>query len=165
MRTLILFAGAWASIAACAPGGSSTRTNADVTNTGIDSLNARLVDAYRRRDPAAYAALFTDSAVFEWPAFNSVRGPAALAAMARDNWAAERDVDLRLTVASRRAAADHATEFGAFEQSWTDSAGVRRTEFGRYVSYFLRQSDGSWRMDHFFGFEDSTRLAAPKGRA
>jgi ketosteroid isomerase-like protein len=134
-------------------------------NAGIDSLNARLVSAYRARDPQAYAALFTDSAVFEWPAFNSVRGPAALAAMARDNWAAERDVDLRLTVASRRVGADHATEFGAFEQTWSDSAGVRRTEFGRYVSYFLRQSNGSWRMDRFFGFEDSTRLDSPKGGA
>ena len=136
----------------------STPAPAPDANTGIDSLNARLVSAYRARDPQAYAALFTDSAVFEWPAFNTVRGPAALAAMARDNWAAERDVDLRLTVASRRVGADHATEFGAFEQSWTDSAGVRRREYGRYVAYLLRQPDRSWRMDRFFGFEDSTRL-------
>jgi ketosteroid isomerase-like protein len=148
-------------IAACASTPAPT-TNA---NAGIDSLNARLVSAYRARDPQAYAALFTDSAVFEWPAFNSVHGPAALAAMARDNWAGERDVDLGLSVASRRVGADHATEFGAFQQTWSDSAGVRRTEFGRYVSYFLRQSDGSWRMDRFFGFEDSTRVAAAKSRA
>lgn len=147
-------------IAACA--GTPARTTDG--GAGIDSLNARLVNAYRARDPRAYAALFTDSAVFEWPAFNTVRGPAALAAMARDNWAAERDVDLRLVVASRRIGGDHATEFGAFEQTWSDSAGVRRTEFGRYVTYFLRQPDGSWRMDRFFGFEDSTRLTAPKGR-
>ena len=148
-------------LSACAPADVDARA----AGVGIDSLNARLVDAYRHRDPNAYAALFTDSAVFEWPAFNTVRGPVALAAMARDNWAAERDVDLRLTVASRRVGADHATEFGAFEQTWSDSAGVRRTEFGRYVSYFLRQADGSWRMDRFFGFEDSTRVAAAKGRA
>lgn len=146
--------------AACA----STRAPDTDASAGIDSLNARLESSYRARDPQAYAALFTDSAVFEWPAFNTVRGPAGLAAMARDNWAAERDVDLRLTVASRRLGDGHATEFGAFEQTWTDSAGVRRTEFGRYVSYFLRQSDGSWRMDRFFGFEDSTRLAASKSR-
>jgi ketosteroid isomerase-like protein len=133
-----------------------------VANTGIDSLNARLVDAYRRRDPAAYAALFTDTAVFEWPAFNTVRGPAALAAMARENWAAERDVELRLRVAARRLAADHATEFGAFEQSWRDTAGVRRTEFGRYVSLVARQADGTWRLDRFLGFEDSTRAAASR---
>jgi len=162
MRPLCLLNLACLTVAAAACG--STRAPTSDATAGIDSLNAKLVSAYRARDPKAYAALFTDSAVFEWPAFNTVRGPAALAAMARDNWAAERDVDLRLTVASRRAGDDHATEFGAFEQTWSDSAGVRRTEFGRYVSYFLRQSDGSWRMDRFFGFEDSTRVASTKGR-
>ena len=129
-------------------------------NAGIDTLNAHLIASYRARDPKAYAALYTDSAVFEWPAFKTVRGPAALGAMAKDNWSGERDVDLRLEVSSRRVAPDDATEFGAFEQDWTDSSGVRRTEFGRYVSSLLRQPDGSWRMDHFFGFEDSTRIAS-----
>jgi len=66
-------------------------------------------------------------------------------------------MDLRLTVSARRVAPDHATEFGAFEQSWRDSRGVRMTEYGRYVSLLLRQADGRWRMDRFFGFEDSTR--------
>ena len=51
-------------------------------DAGIDSLNARLVRAYRDRDPGAYAALFTDTAVFEWPAVPTVRGTAGLAAMA-----------------------------------------------------------------------------------
>ncbi|MEO8622505.1 MAG: DUF4440 domain-containing protein [bacterium] len=126
-------------------------------NAGIDSLNARTVRAYRSHDAKAYAALYTDSAVFEWPAFNTVRGPNALAAMARDNWAALRDMDLTLTVSTRRIASDHATEFGAFEQSWRDSANVRMAEYGRYVTVLARQQDGSWRIDRFFGFEDSTR--------
>lgn len=132
-------------------------------NAGIDALNARIVDAYRRHDPPAYAAAYTDSAVFEWPAFDTVRGRAALAAMARTNWASLRDMDLRLTVSHRRIAADHATEFGAFEQSWRDTSGVRNTEYGRYVAVLVRQSvDGSWRMDRFFGFEDSTRTTSPR---
>jgi len=129
-------------------------------SAGIDTLNAHLIASYRTRDPKAYAALYTDSGTFEWPAFNTVRGLDALGAMAKDNWSAERDVDLRLNVSSRRLSPDNATEFGAFEQDWTDSSGVRRTEFGRYVSYLLRQQDGSWRMDRFLGFEDSTRVAA-----
>lgn len=129
---------------------------------GIDSLNARLVQAYRTRDPEAYAALYTDTAVFEWPAFTTVRGPAGLAAMARSNWASLRDMDLRLTVSTRRVAPGHATEFGAFQQSWRDTSGVRMTEFGRYVAVVLQQADGSWRMDRFFGFADSTRPAPPR---
>jgi ketosteroid isomerase-like protein len=142
-------------IAACArsiPSGTEAAA-------GIDSLNAHLVSAYHNRDPKAYAALFTDSAVFEWPAFESVRGPAALGTMARSNWAAERDVDLRVVPSARRVAADHATEFGAFQQSWTDSSGVRMTEFGRYATYLSRAPDGTWLMDRWLGFEDSTRRA------
>jgi ketosteroid isomerase-like protein len=135
----------------------SPAQSAGQADAGIDSLNARVERAYRNRDPKAYAALYTDSAVFEWPAFNTVRGPAALEAMAASNWSSQRDIDLRLQVANRRVASDHATEHGAFEQSWSDSSGVRRTEFGRYVTVLVRQADGSWRMDRFFGFEDSTR--------
>ncbi len=142
--------------APAAPGGAEV-------HAGIDSLNARLTQAYRDHDPIAYSGLFTDSALFEWPAFDSPRGPAALAAMARSNWSALRDMDLRLTVSTRSIAPDHATEFGAFEQSWSDSSGTRMAEYGRYASLLLRQADGSWKMHRFLGFEDSTRvLSVPR---
>jgi ketosteroid isomerase-like protein len=140
--------------AACSEG---PRESPNEAGAGIDSLNARLVQAYRSRDPQAYGTLYTDSAVFEWPAFTTVRGRAGMEAMARSNWAALNDMDLGLTVSSRRIASNHATEFGAFEQSWRDSSGGRMTEFGRYVTVLARQSDGSWRIDRFFGFADSTR--------
>jgi ketosteroid isomerase-like protein len=132
-------------------------------NAGIDALNARVTQAYRTHDAKAYGALYTDSAVFEWPAFNTVRGRAGLEAMATNNWTGLRDMDLRLTVANRRIAGGEATEFGAFEQSWRDSTGGRSSEFGRYVVVLARQGDGRWLMDRFFGFEDSTR-SAPKAR-
>jgi ketosteroid isomerase-like protein len=133
------------------------RRSSSEAGAGIDSLNARLVQAYRNHDPQTYAALNTDSAVFEWPAFNTVRGRDGLEAMARSNWASLNDMDLQLTVSSRRVAPNHATEFGAFQQSWRDSAGVRMTEFGRYVVSLAREGDGSWRIDRFVGFADSTR--------
>jgi ketosteroid isomerase-like protein len=141
-------------VAACAARPASSNSQA---NAAIDSLNTRVIAAYRTHDPKAYAALWTDTAVFEWPAFNTVRGPAGMAEMARNNWATLRDMDLRLDVASRRLSGDNATEFGAFQQAYTDSAGARFVEYGRYVSYLLRQSDGRWLMDRFFAFEDSTR--------
>lgn len=142
------------------PGGTDTGANTGPNPgaaAGIDSLNARLVQAYRSRDPKAYGALYTDSAVFEWPAFNTVRGPAGMEAMVRGNWASLNDMDLKLSVSSRRIAPNHATEFGAFEQSWRDSSGARMTEFGRYVTILAREADGSWRIDRFLGFADSTR--------
>ncbi len=129
-------------------------------NAGIDSLNARITQAYRSKDPQAYGTLFTDTAVFEWPAFNTVRGRAGMEAMARTNWASLNDMDLELTVASRRMAADHATEFGAFRQSFRDPKGVSMAEYGRYVHLLVRQADNGWRIDRFFGFSDSTRAVS-----
>src|SRR5438445_10516425 len=109
---------------ACQPSRPSTGEAA----AGIDSLNAALVRAYRSHDPRAYAALYTDTAVFEWPAFNTVRGPAELAAMARSNWASVSDMDLRLTVAARRLAPAHTTEFSSLQQYWRDTNRARRNE-------------------------------------
>src|SRR3989442_191990 len=131
---------AGAALLACRP----ARPSAADATAGIDSLNAALVRAYRSHDPQAYAALYTDTAVFEWPAFNTVRGPAQLAAMARSNWASLKDMDLRLTVSARRIAPGQATEFGPFEQSWRGSSGPRRREFGRKGAFLLRQP-GGWR--------------------
>ena len=127
-------------------------------SAGIDALNARLSDAYRRRDPQGYAALFTDTAAFEWPAVDVVRGRAALAGMGRAIWVAQRDVELRVRPSMRRVDASNAIEFGAFAQTWTDSAGVRRTEYGRYAASLVRQPDGRWLFDRWLGFEDSLRV-------
>jgi uncharacterized protein (TIGR02246 family) len=124
---------------------------------GIDALNERVSEAYRTRDPKKYGELFTDTAVFEWPALNNVRGRAALEAMVREGWSTLSDMDLKLDVASRRLSRDHATEFGAFQQSFRDTKGVRRVEYGRYVTVLARQPDNSWRIDRFLGFADSTR--------
>ena len=77
-------------LAACARQSQPARPSAGEATAGIDSLNAALVHAYRTHDLLAYAALYTDTAVFEWPAFNTVRCPAELAAMARSNSALER---------------------------------------------------------------------------
>jgi ketosteroid isomerase-like protein len=135
---------------------ASERPASAVTNpqAGVDSLNARIAKAYRDHDPVAYGRLFTDSALFAWPAFATVRGRAGLEAMARGNWASLSDMDLTLDVAQRRVASDHVTEFGAFQQAYTDSAG-KHVEYGRYVAVLVPGADG-WKMDRFFGFSDST---------
>lgn len=130
---------------------------------GLDSLNARLERVYADHDAARYATLFTDSAVFEWPGEPNVRGRPALEAMAKGLWPALLDLKLKVRPTTRRSASQHATEFGAFEESWRDSTGGRTTEFGRYVSVFARQADGSWLIDRWLGFSDSTR-SVPVGK-
>ena len=135
-------------------GCTSAKPSSADANAGVDSLNARISQAYRDHDPVAYGRLFTDSATFEWPAFETVRGRAGLEAMARGNWASLTDMDLKLDVAHRRIAPDHVTEFGAFQQAYTDTSG-KHVEYGRYVAVLVPGPDG-WRMDRFFGFSDST---------
>jgi hypothetical protein len=71
-------------------------------HAGIDSLNARLARAYRDHDPQAYAALFTDTAVFEWPAFNTVRGAAQLLRAIAPSPAAPRSSPTRRSSSGRR---------------------------------------------------------------
>ena len=94
--------------------------------------------------------------VAEWPTIPNVRGRAALEALARDGWKPLDDLELKVIPSARRIGADHAAEFGAFEESWRDSTGARKVEFGRYAEALTRQPDGSWLIDHWLGFEDST---------
>jgi ketosteroid isomerase-like protein len=141
---------------ACSKAPQNSSTSEVEAGAGIDSLNTRVIQAYRDRDPRQYAALYTDTAVFEWPAFDTVRGRAGIEAMVRGGWASIDSMDLKLDVAARRFAPNHATEFGAFQQSFRDPKGAHMIEFGRYVIVFARQPDNSWLIDRFFGFSDST---------
>lgn len=143
-------------VVACVACSKPPQQSSAADAAGIDSLNTRIIQTYRDRDPKAYSALYTDSAVFEWPAFDTVRGRAGIEAMVRGGWASIDSMDLKLDVASRRFAPNHATEFGAFQQSFRDPKGAHMIEFGRYVIVFARQPDNSWLIDRFFGFSDST---------
>ncbi|HTK49879.1 MAG TPA: nuclear transport factor 2 family protein [Gemmatimonadaceae bacterium] len=148
---------------ACA-GSPPARETASVpadANARLDTLIARLVTVHHALDAKGYAQLYTDSAVFEWPAFDTVRGRAGIEAMARGNFAPLDDLVIRITPSARRLAADHATEFGAFEETWNDSTGARKAEYGRYAETLARQPDGSYLIDHFLGFEDSTATLSP----
>ena len=108
------------------------------------------------RDAKAYGTLFTDSAIFEWPAIPNVRGRARLELMAVENWKSLNQLELKVIPSSRVIGPDHATEFGAFEESWHEPDGTRKIEYGRYAEVLARQPNGFWLIDHFLGFEDST---------
>jgi ketosteroid isomerase-like protein len=142
---------------ACADGAPARTAVVDPqAGAHIDSLNAQLSAVYRSRDARGYSHLFTDSAVFEWPAIPNVRGRAALEALARDGWKPLDDLALEVHPSTRRIGPESATELGAFEESWRDSTGARKIEYGRYAEVLARQPDGTWLIDRFMGFEDST---------
>src|SRR5256885_16381715 len=90
---------------ACLACGWPARPSAREAAVGIDSLNARIVQAYRNHDPQAYAALYSDTAGFEWPPFNTGRGPKAPAAMGRRKLGPLQDIGLPPTVSNPPGAA------------------------------------------------------------
>jgi ketosteroid isomerase-like protein len=126
------------------------------TDFALSSLHAIVVAAHRERDPAAYAALHSDTVVFEWPMLAPVRGRPALQSLMRENWRVREDLDLDVTLVARRVAGASATEVLTYRESWTDPTGSRVTEYGRFVLMLSRASDGRWLIDRFFGFSDST---------
>jgi len=63
-----------------------SRPSAGGATGGIDSLNARLAHAFRSHDPRRMPRC-TPTRGVRVAAFNTVRGPTELAAMARGNWA------------------------------------------------------------------------------
>src|SRR3989442_3517126 len=90
---------------ACRP---SVESSAGEAAAGIDSLNARLVHAYRSHDPRAYAALYTDTAVFGLPAVHTGRGPPPPAAVAPSHQAGPCGPERPPDRSARRLAAGHA---------------------------------------------------------
>lgn len=145
-------------VASCTPASGDRPVVVD--RSGLDSLDAALMRATRARNPEAYAQLHTDSVIFEWPALNTVRSRDGLAALMKGNWSERNDLSLDITVTRRHIGRDHATEFAAYRESWVDSKGQRTNEFGRYVITLVPQKTGGWRIDHFFGFADSTRTGS-----
>ena len=87
---------------ACANEAPASRPAVDPqAGAHIDSLNASLMAIHRMRDAKAYGTLFTDSAIFEWPAIPNVRGRARLELMAVENWKSLNQLELKVIPSSR----------------------------------------------------------------
>ena len=62
---------------------------------------------------------------------------------------------LQITVASLNIHGNHAYEFSSFAERWVDPDGSRMTELGRYVTAYVVDQSGRWRIVRIFGFTDS----------
>ena len=107
----------------------------------IDSLSARFLAAYQRRDAAAIAALHTDDVRFISDGVVD-HGRATL----ERNWKAMLPnlSDLRFTVVERVVSGDLATETLRFTQHYR-YRGKTLTDSGYAVSVLRRGRDGQWR--------------------
>lgn len=124
--------------------------------TAIVALRNELQEVHRRLDIKGFAELHTDSGVLEWQGMaKPVVGRAALEANRREVWESRRDLTLQITVASLNIHGNHAYEFSSFAERWVDPDGSRMTELGRYVTAYVVDQSGRWRIVRIFGFTDS----------
>ncbi len=123
---------------------------------GIAAGNARWIDAFKRGDAGAVAALFAQDAVQFRRAGGVVRGRAAIqsdfTALFRDNGSA----DATITTANIWLVDDQAYETGKFTFTFHPAGKPPVTNAGRYVTVWERQADGSWRIVVDFGVPSDT---------
>lgn len=139
--------------------GMSLQDEAAVVHAELDSLGVRIVEAHRARDPGAFAALHTESVVFEWRGGSTSRGRAEFEAQMRRNWATRNELDLQLHRPIRRVAGEFATEVNAYRETWRSHPDTLTSEHGRYVVLIARQPDRRWLIEHWIGFTDSVTHA------
>jgi nuclear transport factor 2 (NTF2) superfamily protein len=138
--------------------------NAGGAESDLAHLRRQLVDIHGSRDAAAFGALHTEAVVYEWRGRSgSVVGRAALESSMREIWATRRELRLNLEVSELRVHADRAYEYGAYEETWTNARGSQVTEFGRYVTAYLLERSGQWRIERTFGFSNLIATRADGG--
>ena len=126
-------------------------------DAALASVRSELEAVHARRDADSFGALHTESTVFEWHGrATPLVGRADLVASRRKVWAPRQNLHLVLRVSEIRIHADRAYEFGSYEETWTDPQNRNVIELGRYVTSYVLERDGQWRIARTFGFTDST---------
>jgi uncharacterized protein (TIGR02246 family) len=141
--------------------GVAATTSADVgtIRTSIDSLNASFVDAAKRSDTTAIAALYTDDAVVMMSNTEAWRGRDA----ARSGWAGMLSQgtlkDFSLKTQDVDVGGDLVVETGTYEMTVQPKTGKEMKDKGKYVVVWKRQHDGSLKIFRDVGNSD---LPPPK---
>ncbi len=126
-------------------------------------LRRMIEEAHGRRDAAALSQLYVAGPVYEWRGRSiPLTGRRDLERHLRKVWSNRRELRLDLQVAELHVHADRAYEFGSYEETWLEDGERRITEFGRYVTAYLREADGEWRIVRTLGF---SHLLAKKAGA
>ncbi len=119
----------------------------DAARKTIDATNAAWLDAMKRHDAAAIAAIYGDDAVFVTPAGDSLRGRAAIEAFERDRFATNGRV-LDGSIAD-----DGVTRTGKYVYEWGHATlrmagplGSPSTVTGRFLTVWAQDASGRWRI-------------------
>jgi uncharacterized protein (TIGR02246 family) len=125
---------------------AATGADASAIRAWIDSLNAQLVEAVKRRDTATIAGVYTDDAIVMWSEEPAHRGRVAAIKAWSGMLAGGTVRDFSLKTDDVMVGGDLAVETGAYEMTFQPKAAKEARYKGNYVSVWKRQPDGSWRM-------------------
>ena len=111
----------------------------------ISDINRQIVDALRRGDAAAFAALYTDDARLLPPNSPTLTDRQAIEAF----WQGVIDLgisDVTLDTVQIEELGDTAIEVGTYTLDIQPPGGDAAKDVGKYVIIWKRQADGAWKL-------------------
>jgi uncharacterized protein (TIGR02246 family) len=143
--------------------GVAATSTADVgaVREAIEATNARIVDAFKRGDPTAIAANFTDDAVIMHSNEPMWRGRAAFTKGIAGFLSQMSVKDFVVKVEDVMVGGDLAVETGTYEMTAQLKSGQEMKDKGKYVAAWKRQPDGSWKMVRDISNTDLPASAPP----
>jgi uncharacterized protein (TIGR02246 family) len=112
---------------------------------GIQVLVARLLDALKRHDAAACAALFTQDAVILSPYGPPAKGQVAIATI-HQSWFDEGEKEKKLELLDAGCADDVGYCVLAYSGAYARPDGSYEHHCGRSVNVLHKEADGDWRI-------------------
>ena len=148
-RTFIfLIAATLSAVVAAQNGNESPASSPELTQArkAIDKGNAQWIEAWDKADPSLIAGLFAPDGIMLGGKGKSFKGPKQiLERMKTVMGAAGKGVKATVTTVDLWLDGDTAYETGKYSYTSLEK-GQRKTDEGRYVTIWRRQSDASWKI-------------------
>lgn len=112
----------------------------------IDSLNATMADAVRRRDSVTAGSLYDIDAMVMPEGMTAAAGRAAIQARFGDLLSHLAAANVTLTTQDVTVSGDLAVETGRYAWALTPKSGKTMVDSGKYVVVWKKQADGSWKI-------------------
>jgi uncharacterized protein (TIGR02246 family) len=143
MRQL-LFAGSFAALMAACEGTGSISLSAEEL-AAVQAVGRAQQAAINAEDVGSIVALYTPDAVSLPPGWELLQGREAIRRFWEGQVTGVQGTG-SYTTTTITGANDLAYEAGTYTYTYTDTAGVTRTRYGKYLAVLKRQADGSWKL-------------------
>ena len=144
-------------VAACAPKGETAVKDSAATATApvvdaaavravIDQTNAKMAEAFAKKDSATIASIYADDAMAMMAGEPAWNGKAEIMKNGMAMLNAGDFSDVKFTTTSVDVGGDFAIETGTYQMTLTPKGGKPMPDKGKYVTVWKKQADGSWKV-------------------